>query len=464
MEKIMKKVKIYSSIILLLAFLLTSCEKWIDPDVNIDPNNPDDVTMDLLLPTIEGFWAYQLGGDVSLATRLWMQQLGGADRQALTYDRYTFNQSDVDNIWRFSSYRSSFMDTKILIDKATELGSPAYKGVAEVLWVVQFLNFTDLFGDVPYSEALQGDENRYPKFDSQLSILEDLDLKLDDAIINLAASSEVTPGDDDLIYGGDLDLWTKAAYALRARLYLHWGHKDASKLGQIQAAIDNSFESEAESMVFNFSTAANNSNPLYQFCVVDRPGYIYMGEYFVNMLSNGTPSDVSDDDPRLSVFVDSTGFGGYVGTAVGEPGLACDPAAYFIAPSAVVPFITYPEVKFIEAEINSGAARDEALKEGIRASLEMYGVLGADPAWEATNIDGIADATLEDVITAKYVGLALQLEIYSDYRRTGYPAIPTYQGQAIPVRYPYATACYNYNPDNVPTGVTKNTPIWWDSD
>jgi len=460
----MKKIKIYSLVLLLLAFFLNSCEEWIDTDVNIDPNNPDDVTMDLLLPTIEGCWAYQIGGDVSLAPRLWMQQLGGADRQALSYDRYTYIQSDVNNFWRWNSYTGPFMDTKILIDKAAELNSPAYKGVAEVLWVLEFLTFTDLFGDVPYTEALQGDENRYPKFDSQESILIDLDAKLTDAISNLAASSDVVPGGDDLLYGGDLTLWTKAAYALRARLYLHWGNKDASKRGQIQAAIDNSFESEAESMVFAFAQAANNSNPFYQFCIVDRPGYIYMGEYFMNLLNNNTPYDFGDDDPRLSIFADTAGFGGYVGTPVGEPGVACDPGPYFIAPSAVVPFITYAEVKFIEAEINSGAARDEAVKEGIRASLEMYGVLGADPAWEAANIDAIADATLEDVIMAKYVGLALQLEVYSDYRRTGFPTLATYEGQPIPVRYPYATACYNYNPDNAPTGVTKNDPVWWDSD
>ena len=462
----MKNLKIYS-IILAVLLMLGSCESWIDSEVNVDPNNPSDVPVSLLLPDIQGFWAYQMGGDMTLASRLWMQQLSGEDRQGLTIDRYTYNEGDVGNIWRFSSYAASFIDTKLLMDKAEEEGAPAYLGIAQVWWVYQFINLTDVFGDVPYSEAFKGLDNEKPVFDSQESIFNDLDSKLTAAINNLSADPGlIVPGEDDLIYGGDLSLWLKAAYAARAKLYLRWGERDNARLGQIQAAIDNSFESSDEDLVFTFSTAANNSNPLYQFAVVDRPGYIAIGEYYMNLMNGGTPDDFSDDDPRLAVVAIPLNDSVYLGSVVGEPsgGVASDLGPYLTDPTAEVVFASYAELKFIEAELNAGtAAGVTALQEAVAASLERFGVAGNDPAWEAANITGIASATLEEVMLAKYLGLAFQAEVYADYRRTGYPVLATYNNLPVPRRYPYSTASSNYNGDNVPDA-TKSTPVWWDVD
>lgn len=481
----MKKINIKKlGVILLTALVITSCEKWIDPDINIDPNNPADVPMKLLLPSIEANWSYQIGNDISMPCRLWMQQLAGADRQALAFDRYTITESDENNIWRFNTYSASLMDNKILIDKATEANSPGYLGVARVLWAAQFLTLTDLYGDIPYTEALQGKENVYPAFDTQLSILEDLESVLNSAITDIdaaiAAAGDPTfvfPGADDLIYGGDMALWKKAANAVKARLYLHWGEKDATKLALIQPCIDASFADETEDMLLTFGATETEANPLYQF-EDQRDGYVYAGSHLVRVLSNGTPYDKSDDDSRLALFATVTGGadgdtiqsdttgdgiaeqvlpGSYLGGPVGTPStLHSDVGPAFASMNSPVRWFTYAELKFIEAELNVGTAvGDTAYVHAVNASYDMYGATGG-----ITTASGV---TLEDIINAKYIGLAYQVEVYNDYRRTGFPTLTTYQGGTIPARYPYGTAAFDYNPDNAPKGITKNTPVWWNS-
>lgn len=463
----MKKYSIkFLSVLLTLMIFITSCDSWIDPEINDDPNNPTDVPMALLVGPIQVSWAYQLGGDLVMASRCWTQQFAGVDRQLLAFDRYQITQGDVDNLWRFNTYAASLMDTKILIDKAIEQESPHYQGLAQVLWAIQFLTMSDYWGDIPYSQSCLGTEYPNPAFDTQLSIFQDLETVLDNAIVNLQATeSTLSPGGDDLIYGGDLTLWVKAAYAVKARLLLHWGNSDASKLTGIAECLNNTFADETENMVVAFDAA--DANPMYQF-LEQREGYAMAGEYWVNELNGGTPADMTDDDPRLTQFVAPNLVGEYIGNPMATPGVdASEPGPFFDARDAIVPFITYEEMKFIEAELNVGtAAADAAYQEGVLASLRTVGVAGVDAAWEAANITGMTGVTLEQIIDAKYLALSMQSEVFSDYRRTGFPALATFGGAAMPVRYPYATASFVYNGASMDAAgvsdIDENDPVWWD--
>jgi hypothetical protein len=467
----MKTSKISIIGLLLIALAFSSCKKWIDEDINVDPNNPSDVSLDLLLPSIQASWAYTLGGDVQIESRIWMQQLAGVDRQALSYGRYTVTSSDVNNIWRFDTYASSIMDTKIMIKKAEEQASPAYKAIGLILWGYQFQVLTDYFGDMPYSEALDP-QNIQPKFDTQESIIADLVSKIDTAIAIIHNTSVYSPSSDDLIYGGTTPnywdevgsfKWEKAAYALKARLLIRWGQKDASKLALVQDAIDNALTSVDDDMKFTFGSTEENGNPLYQF-LTQRAGYVLLGEYFINQMNGETPDDQTDDDPRLSVYALTDGSDAYTGVPPGTVSAdASAPGDFFALIDAPVYFMTYAEMKFLEAEINTGADRDAAYKAGVTASLEMTGVLGTNTTWEDANINSVADVSLEQVMNAKYLGLAMQSEVFADYRRTGFPALEGYNGGDIPKRYPYPSAEYDYNPDNVPANVNLNTPVWWNT-
>lgn len=459
-----------------LVFSVLSCKKWIDPEINTDPNNPSDITVDLLLPSIQASWAYLLGGELSMAPRLWMQQLSGAGAEALAFDRYSFTSADVSTIWRFNSYPVSLADTKILIEKSEALGYPAYKGVAQVLWAMQFLTMTDLFGDIPYSQALVA-SNDQPRFDAQESIFTDLDKVLNEAIENLENPGIIKPSGDDLIYSGNLALWKKAAYAVRARLYMRWGQRDSSKLEQVQQAINSSFESSADDMVFQFGESATTANPVYQFLSQNK-GDMYLGHYFVDQLNNSTPNDTSDDDLRLQKYaipitdsVSNFNYGGngtitllahaYAGSSIGEPQVACLPGEYVNSINSEVPFLSYVELKFIQAEIHAGTATGvNALNAAINASYQKLGI-------DSLTIP-YTSATVGEVIAQKYLALAFQLEVWNDWRRTGYPIFTnTFANSAIPVRFPYATDSYLYNEGNVPkrtdgARITIYDPVWWD--
>jgi len=135
-----------------LAFLLlSSCERsWLDEEWNVNPNSPNDVPMELLVPTIQVEMGYNLMGNNSVrTTNLWIQQFDGTVRQSFTEMRYQLTPADVNNMWN-SMYSGGLMTAKVLMEKAEEQESPHYSGVAKVLTATILGVFTDLFGDIPY--------------------------------------------------------------------------------------------------------------------------------------------------------------------------------------------------------------------------------------------------------------------------------------------------------------------------
>jgi len=113
----MKKL-IFSFIV--IAFLSVACEKWIDPDINIDPNNPSDVSMAQLLAPAEVNAAYVVGGEIARWDCAWMQQITGLQSQAADADIYILNEADVTNAWGWTLYTPAMMNVKLMIDKAEE--------------------------------------------------------------------------------------------------------------------------------------------------------------------------------------------------------------------------------------------------------------------------------------------------------------------------------------------------------
>ena len=130
------KHKILSKIMLfvLLVVVFSSCSKWIDTDMNINPDAPADVPMNLILPTVEARLAFDIVGsnDVTRPQSLWMQQMTGIARQSQAEGAYSFRSGDVNNLWG-NVYSGVLMDAKQLMEKAVELQSPHFEGVAYVL-------------------------------------------------------------------------------------------------------------------------------------------------------------------------------------------------------------------------------------------------------------------------------------------------------------------------------------------
>jgi len=259
----MKKIKI--TVILLFGLLtLNSCKDDFF-DVNVPSNyiGPDQVDVKTQLPYVE----VKLGDMQYLIARYtgeYDQQIagysiGGAD----IHDRVS-----LAGAW-YDLYVHILSNLSVIKEKALADGNKHYLGIAQVLEALAVQMATDQWGDIPYSEAGQGADNLYPKVDSQAEIYAALLNLLDDAIANLQAeNSGVEPGSDDVIYGGDLGKWVKAAYTLKARLYLHLTKRDAGSAAQALTALQNGFTSNDDD--FQVTYDAVYRNPWYTNVVAAR--------------------------------------------------------------------------------------------------------------------------------------------------------------------------------------------------
>jgi len=458
--------------ILLILFALgfASCESWIDPDINVDPNNPSAAPVSLVLPAAQGGIAYSAGGELSRYTGYWTQQITGIANHAARHETYATNEADVENLWKFYTYAGTLMDLRTVIDQATEEGATHYAGVAKVLMAYKLGVTTDMWGDVPYEDAFKGDEgNITAAYQTQEQIYGVLFGLLTEAVTDLnAAESATSPDSDDLIYGGDLTKWKRAAYALRARFAIHLSKVNGNTAyTDALAAIPNAFASNDDNMGFQFGEAKVENAPLFQY-LEQRGGYIGgVGKYLVDLLKNG-----GDTDPRLAVYAEPLEDGTYEGFLPGAT--VADKSEIgdlFTKADAIVNFITYAEVKFIEAEAHFSKASPDltaaatAYNEAVKASLAQYGV--SDTGWEGRNANETAGTiTLEKIMKGKYLATFLSEETFSDWRR--HTALFNLQLAAgaktdeIPRRFPYAQSEREYNSENMPGGLTLTDRNWWD--
>lgn len=138
--------------------VLSSCDKWIDTEINTDPDSPADVPMALMLPAIQQSIGYNMAGnDMVRATGMLSQQFDGVDAQSLVNAHYLYVTSDFNNLWE-TMYTEMFMNSKVYIEKAENTvgsESPHIAGVGRVLVATTLGVATDVFGDMPFSKALK---------------------------------------------------------------------------------------------------------------------------------------------------------------------------------------------------------------------------------------------------------------------------------------------------------------------
>jgi hypothetical protein len=446
------------SILFVTVILFTSCEKWIDPEINIDPDNPKDVSIEALLPAIEGAFAYYYGGiDIVGIQNVWMQQLTGTDRQFIAINNYNIRQSDPNNLWN-SLYQGVMMDCKQLIDKAEngEQKDMNVAGVGKIMMALSLSAATDVWGDIPYSEALLGDENLTPSYDSQESIYAEIDRLLVEAIENLESDENTLGIRNDYIYGGTAASWIKAANTLRARFQMRLTKVKTVDFDVVMSLLDDGITDLNDDMevVFDGSSSAGY-NPLYQF-IEQRDGYVS---------NNATYDAMLEGDPRDGIQSWSAD-------------------GFWTSQGAPVQFIGATEALFLRAEALYRSGDVDSAKvilvDAVESSIDKYAAFlvdnvfeigyDADSAFTAhiaafeSDIDELTgEAFLETIIVEKYKHMFAHPEPYNDYRRTGYPDLTPVLGTQVPRRYPYPQDEAAYNADNVPD-VNQYRRVWWDAE
>ncbi len=477
----MKKI----SMILLSTVLLISisgCEKYVSQD-DVDPNGPTHASLQTLLPVVEVSIFANYTGAMARTSGSWVQHFTGTQFQSQEYSDYSLTENDVQNDWT-TLYNAGLVNANEVIARGAAERAPYYKGIGEVCKAMILGIATDFWGDIPNREAGLGADNLTPHFDSQASVIADIQTLLTDAILNLettAAANAIFPGADDLIHGGDNEAWVKTAWILKARYHNRLSKRDpagsaADALADIDAAITFGLGSNDDDANTIFDGAAN-VNTWIDFNQ-QRADYIHAGKTLVDYM-------IGHNDPRIPFYFTEDQSASYSGTATGDVDITTSNIGTFysgVDPSDAtpLPLVTFVEAKFIEAEaaLRAGntARAQTAFTDALTNSMARYTGIDAPSvaSYLATygTLSTDADTAYMQIMSEKWVVMYTQPEAWSDWRRTvtsahpdGIPALlPSPSGviPTIPVRYPTEQNERLYNPNAV---IISNltTKVWWDN-
>jgi len=420
--KIENVFKVYLFALLLITG--TSCEEFVGGSVNQDPDNPNNVPITAQMPAIQIALADVVGGEFSRINCMLVQQVEGVARQCTSFNSYTgLTPNRFDAVWQ-NTYENILNELKIANASAVEYGYGHYQGVINIMTAYLLMQATDVWDDMPYSEALKGIGNTNPTYDTQADIYSEIFRLLDESIVLLNGSAgALTPGREDVFYGGNTASWILAAHAIKARGLLHQANY-AGALTEAQTA----FASRADNMAFQYE--AGKPAPWYRF------NESREGDIEFHPTIRGFMTDLNDTD-RLGMM-------DQIFNAGDHP---------YMIESQNQQLISYREIKFIEAEAlqrtgGDAAQLHAAYLAGISASFEELGLEAATYntyVAQATVDAGEGNITLDDIMMQKYIGLFLQPESYSDWRRTNIPVLTPVSGSNIPVRWHYSTDEYLFN-------------------
>jgi hypothetical protein len=450
-------------------------------DVNVNPNVPTDVPTSLLIrPAITGSASYLGVGMTWNHAGLWAQHV--AQIQYTDEDQYVVRDGSVQGFWDFW-YDGPLKDTQMIINKARETNRPNEEAIGLILKSWNFGALTDMYGDAPYSEALQGEQGIFaPSYDTQQEIYNGIfaDLKRAAEMINTGGAGF---GTADLIYAGNMARWQKFANSLRMRHAIHLTKVDPARArAEFEAAMTapgGVFASNDDEARFAFLSSSPNRNPFFENQLTRNDHRI--SKAMVDRLQ-------ATNDPRLPIYANPTEADAtqYVGHQNGvSHGVQLTTRSkvgnWFTSPTSPVFFQRYAEVLFIRAEAaqrgwNAGGTARELYNQAVTASMKQYGISDAAIATflaqPSVNFDAAANK-LDLIARQKWVALFGQgHEAFTEWRRTGQPQLvagPDNLNQGrIPRRLPYPSLEQSLNGANYSTAtsrqgdITINGRVWWD--
>ena len=421
MKKINNK---FAALVFSLAILLVGCESYLGDDINVNPNQPTAVPVNVILPAVEVFLTDVDGGDFSRNASVLMQQTEGVARQWSSINNYSsFNVAHINTLWN-NVYENILVEISGMKTTANTEGYSHFEGVANILMAYTLMNATDVWDDIPYSQAFQGSDLTNPIFDTQASIYTEIFTLITDGKALLGGSDGGLPLSNDVFYDGDVAKWIKLANALEARGRLHLGEPAAALTAEASA-----FDEAGDNLSYTYPDAGS-AHPWYRFNR-DRNGDIEFHPTMKALMEGLT------DTSRLAMY---------------SPTFTPDEHPYLV-PDMKWELISFREMKFLEAEAllatsGSGTAIHTAYIAGITASFAHLGISNAelDGYLAGASVDpGVGNVTLEHIMTQKYIALFTHLEVYNDWRRTGIPTLSPVSGINIPVRFPYGSDEHLFN-------------------
>ncbi|WP_162497526.1 SusD/RagB family nutrient-binding outer membrane lipoprotein [Aureibaculum marinum] len=479
MKNIISKIKY----ILLISIMImeVSCDEQL-VDINKDPLAATSVPPELLFPEV-------LANLSSVRTiefagaNMHAQQWCGSGGTWLSRSRYVLGVPSVNNGW--TTWYTTCLKNLSLVELLVESENPNNKYViaqAKILEGFIYSNITQVWGDVPFTEAGNPVEYPYPQFDSQEIVLEGIVTLMDEAlsILEQDLDSEIVT-DSDLVFNGDREAWIRWANSIKLKMLMFIANKKPEEVAsKIQALVDEPLiltnEQEAK---FSYTTAIGNENPKWRFIQNYWGGNInlwYAGRPLVNLMNEL-------NDPRLPNYFETNSNGFYVGKWQGATGFAVISKinANNVLPDTPDRYSTASETYFLLADAAANGYVSGGLEQantwfvqGIQAALDYYdGTWGEISQTDKDNyIDSFPDLStltpeeaLDYINDQHYISLfGNGIEAWNQWKRTKSVEldVPLNAGATDVIRrYTYSTNEAGSN-INTPQGLTIETPMWYE--
>lgn len=474
----------------LIAMMATAVSCKSLSDINVDPNkmaygnaSPESLLQELIMESSRSLLtrSYSFSGDLMQHT-VYM----GTD---IHYNRYYIPNSASTSTW--NKFYQWSADAEHLRQLSVKKENHACEAIAIIIKSLMGQYLTDIFGDIPYSEAFQSDNgNRTPAFDTQEDVYRQIisDLEYANSLLSLEDAS-ITDASRDLLYRGDMTKWRKFGNSLLLRCYMRLSNRQ-----------------ENFSVKENVSNIFENSFDIPVFETVDDSAILFYDDLapFVNHYGNNTTFGQTNrasefmielmttySDPRINIFYVMNG-SKWKGAPSGEEaqettwgGVAFLNEETLTHYSSPFSLMRYDEVLFIFAEAAQKGWIDADPKtlyeNALRASLD-YWALVSKKTIPSLSVNAFLakvayDGTERQLFTQKYIALfGLGFDAWSEYRRTGYPKLPVGSGtlndHVLPTRFVYPLSEEQNNPDSYRAaherlvnyykgGDNLKTPVWW---
>jgi hypothetical protein len=473
--------------IFVLSTITISCTEDFD-EINENNNNPETVSPQFLLTNV-----------ISVASDLNAYDQGFRQSNYLTQFSASieFERIDRYEMGSNSEYWNSIFQllSDIQSIKVSDTSNDAYNAVGNIMQSYLFSQLTDLWNDVPYTEALGAlDGNFSPKYDTQESIYTDPETGiitiLKNAVITLENTNTNIEG--DVLYSGDLNKWIKFANSLQLR-YLLRISKRLNDFSDLQTLVNsgNLMQSNEDNAVVPYLSATPNQFPLFTAS---------SGTYNEHRMTATVDSILKSwDDPRMTILYNPTAatvnsdtpeyhglINGQSTNTISNSGVDLNNISLFgsifreVADGVDAQFMQYSEVQFALAEaVAKGYISGDAsnyYQNAITASFEYYETeIPEDYFTRDEIILNGSEYDITKILTQKWLSLiSVGHEAWFNVRRTGIPYLKpgpdNFNEDKYPVRYLYPESEQASNNANYLEaserigGDNINSQGWWEKD
>lgn len=499
--------------IALVALLGTGCKKSF-LDINTNPNSVPTATPAVVLTNALNTTASNMVNPNEIGS-YWSGQWTQSSSYILSPTTFNYQYTNSDfNYW--DGMFNNLEDYQYVLNNADATGQKYFKGPAAVMKAYVYQSLVDMYGNVPYSDALKGLGSLAPKFDDQKAVYEGLITLLDGAITDLKANpfaSAFTGA--DIVFSGNTTKWVRFANSLKLRILMHQSRisgRDTYITTEINKIVTegSGFITAEEVGVGGpsfFIATAGKLNPIYDKWGYDANGTARsLGRYPRPTKFLFDQLIATNDTFRLKRLAYAKGgekgstpgvstqpeiIANYVGVPFGVASGFTAPASSWIGPSLLVKgqynrpvvLMTAAEIQFALAEakqrfpaVTLPGTAQSYYEEGVRQSFRVTGVANDAAQANVLLTSGIANADwaasadkLAAIAYQKWVALCnfSGLEAWTEYRKSNLPVTPQSPGVPStdrPLRFFYPNSESGSN-TNVPTGIDVfKTRLFWDVD